>query len=351
MNSRREFLFAASALMLGGCGSRSIGAAIPGPARGPEVRALDNGYSLVIGRSRTRAALVGPNRKVLTMTKFSSTGAAVRFAAPSVIKGRVPVRTGSVTNLLSTGDSFRIHSFGMGEWTSADGSYFRILDLQDGTSVLHAPSLGLRFKRMQKSLSSSPFPSPLPRALAVATRKAMSLTDENSGDPTNSDGADAGYTTTYDDYGDSLTDMGGDNYLIDAGGSSSDAYFFDTANLYDDFGTDTLDANMDGYTTLASTTVSPMTDECKAALHDLNVAFLNFIGIALSVAALTIATGRFKIKRPPTTSAGPGDGFSDFSASFGDPAQLIGNLLDLNGKQNIVDNACAGQGAGRRPYG
>ena len=242
----------------------------------------------------------------------------------------------------------------MGEWRTRDGSYLRILDLQDGTSQIHAPSLGIHFKSVPVPLSNSPYSAAVPKSLLESARKAMSAvnpncSDSSCGDPGGGSGNDTG--TQYDDYGDSLTNDGGGMFELDAGGNSSDPYVFDTGNLYDDFGTDTLDMNMDGYSTLAATTVQPMTDECKAALRDLNAAFLNFVGMTLSVAAVVVAAGRFKIGKKPPTGAGPDDGFSDFSASFGDPAMFIGSIVDLNNKQNTVDNACAGQGAGRRPYG
>jgi hypothetical protein len=95
------------------------------------------------------------------------------------------------------------------------------------------------------------------------------------------------------------------------------------------------------YTTLHSPL--PMSDECRKALRDLNVAFLNFVGMAAGVVGLIFGGAKFKIVKR--------GGTGDISAGVDDPASLIATILDLQNKQNEVDNACAGQGAGRRPYG
>jgi hypothetical protein len=197
MNSRREFLFGAAAIALSGCGTGSGRSGIPISGRSPEVRALATGNSLIISRSRTRVALVNSRKEVITMSHLSAQRTAVKFASAAPIAGRVPVRLGSVTNTFSSGDSFRIHPFGMGEWKSADGSYVQILDLQDGTSVFHAPSLGLHFKKVLFPLSKSPYPAPVPKSLEVSARKVMTLkgTCDTCGDGSGDGGSGSGDPT------------------------------------------------------------------------------------------------------------------------------------------------------------
>ncbi len=175
----------------------------------------------------------------------------------------------------------------------------------------------------------------------MTTEVSCDTCDPSSGDP------NAG-TTTYDDYGDSITDNGDGTY--DFSGDYTGADYFDLSNIYDDFGTDEVNVNEDGYTVAATSgTVNPMTDACKAALKDLNVAFLNFVGSALGMIAAIAAGGLVGVGGKERVSGNPDD--FTILKSFGDPAVAVGSYVDLNNKQNVVDSACAGQGAGRNPYG
>lgn len=154
----------------------------------------------------------------------------------------------------------------MAEWRTPAGDYNRIMDLQDGTVHMRASRLGISSStRIPGSLSRAPFPASLPKSLATIGRAIQSnvVGACDTCDP--SDGGDPSATDSWDPYGDFLS-SDSEGYDFTGADPASDPNSFDTSLLFDDFGTDELDLNMDGYTVAAGTSVKPMTNECKAAL-------------------------------------------------------------------------------------